>query len=89
MNELVAYAKSRDAAIVKSIREDSVEPFKEFVREQSKKGIFPSCFALPNDDVLKISIMQMSIHCTEIEPEIKGRAVDWLLSHGHDLDFTK
>lgn len=89
MNELVAYAKSRDAAIVKSIREDSVEPFKEFVQEQSTKGIYPKSFSLPKDEVLAISIRQMAIHCTNIAPEIKGMAVDWLLSRGYDLDFTK
>lgn len=89
MEELVAYAKARDIAIVESIKLDSVEPFKAFIKEFDEKGIFPECFALPNDEVLSISIRQMALHCTEIEPEIKGMAVDWLLARGHDLDFTK
>lgn len=89
MNELHEYAVARDKAIVESIRNDSVEPFKAFVREQSKKGIYPECFSLPKDEVLAISIRQMAIHCTEIAPEIKGRAVDWLLARGHHLDFTQ
>lgn len=89
MNELHEYAVARDKAIVESIRNDSVEPFKAFIREEAKKGIFPSCFELPKDEVLAISIRQMAIHCTEIAPEIKGRAVDWLLARGHHLDFTQ
>lgn len=89
MNELHEYAVARDKAIVESIRNDSVEPFKAFVREQSKKGTYPECFSLPKDEVLAISIRQMAIHCTEIAPEIKGRAVDWLLARGHHLDFTQ
>ena len=91
MNELTEYADARDKAIVESIQTDSVEPFKAFIREQSEKGFLPQKFsiALPSDEVLEISIRQMAIHCTNIEPEIKGKAVDWLLSHGCDLDYTK
>lgn len=89
MNEVLEYAVGRDKAIVESIRKDSVEPFKVFVQEQAKKGVYPECFALPKDEILAISIRQMAIHCTDIAPEIKGLAVNWLLSRGHDLDFTK
>lgn len=89
MNKLTEYAEARDKAIVESIKTDSVQPFRRFIDEQSLKGLLPPCFALPSDKVLEISIRQMAIHCTDIEPEIKGKAVDWLLSHGHDLDFTK
>lgn len=89
MNELTEYVEARDKAIVESIKTDSVQPFLKFIDEQCLKGIIPSCFALPSHKVLEISIRQMCLHCTNIEPEIKGKAVDWLLSHGHDLDFTK
>ena len=88
-NKIVEYAIKRDEAIIESIRTDSVQPFRRFINEQGLKGVLPACFELPTDEVLEISIRQMAIHCTDIEPEIKGKAVDWLLSHGHDLDFTK
>lgn len=88
MKEVCEYAKGRDEAIVESIRTDSVEPFKKFVESWKDKGLFPDCFVLPKDEVLAISIRQMAIHCTDIAPEIKGQAVNWLLSRGHHLDFT-
>lgn len=88
MDEVREYCIGRDKAIVESIGTDSVEPFKRFVNEWKEKGLYPDCFALPNDEVLAISIRQMALHCTDIKPEIKGRAVDWLTSRGHHLDFT-
>lgn len=88
MKECFDYAKGRDEAIVESIRTDSVKPFKKFVEGWKDKGLFPECFVLPKDEVLAISIRQMAIHCTDIAPEIKGQAVNWLLSRGHRLDFT-
>lgn len=89
MDEMKEYAIKRDEAIVESIRTDSVQPFRRFINEQTQKGTLPACFELPTDEVLNISIRQMCLHCTDIEPEIKGLAVDWLLKNGHDLDFTK
>ena len=86
INEVCEYAKDRDVAIVECIRNGTVDPFKTFVSKYNEKGFFPKCFELPNDDVLEISIRQMALHCTGIEPEIKGLAVDWLLKHNHDLD---
>ncbi len=81
------YATDRDQAIRESIRTDSVEPFKAFVKKHAEA--YPKGFELPSDNVIEISIRQMALHCTNIEPEIKGLAVDWLLKNGHDLDFTK
>ena len=89
MDEMKEYAIKRDEAIVESIRTDSVQPFRRFINEQCLKGTLPACFELPTDEVLNISIRQMALHCTNIAPEIKGLAVDWLLKNGHDLDFTK
>ena len=89
MNDMIDYAIKRDEAIVESIRTDSVQPFRRFINEQCLKGVLPACFELPPDEVLNISIRQMCLHCTNIAPEIKGLAVDWLLKNGHDLDFTK
>ena len=89
MNNMIDYAIKRDEAIIESIRTDSVQPFRRFINEQSLKGVLPACFELPTDEVLEISIRQMCLHCTNIAPEIKGLAVDWLLKNGHDLDFTK
>ena len=85
-NEIRQYAIDRDHAIRESIKTDSVEPFKEFIRKHAEA--FPPCFEAPSDKVLEISIRQMALHCTDIEPEIKGLAVDWLLKNGHHLDFT-
>lgn len=89
MNDMIEYAIKRDEAIIESIRTDSVQPFRRFINEQCLKGTLPACFELPTDEVLNISIRQMCLHCTDIAPEIKGLAVDWLLKNGHDLDFTK
>lgn len=89
MNDMKDYAIKRDEAIIESIRTDSVQPFRRFINEQCLKGVLPACFELPTDEVLNISIRQMCLHCTNIAPEIKGLAVDWLLKNGHDLDFTK
>ena len=80
------YATDRDAAIVECIKTDSLDAFKAFVTKYQDKRFFPACFELPSDSVLEISIRQMALHCTRIEPEIKGRAVDWLTSHNHKLD---
>ena len=87
MDYLKQYVIDRDQAVRESIRTDSVEPFKEFIGKHSEA--FPKCFEIPSDNVLEISIRQMCLHCTNIEPEIKGLAVDWLVKNGHDLDFTK
>lgn len=89
MDEMKEYAIKRDEAIIESIRTDSVQPFRRFINEQCLIGTLPACFELPTDEVLNISIRQMCLHCTNIAPEIKGLAVDWLLKNGHDLDFTK
>lgn len=89
MEDMKEYSTKRDEAIVECIRTDSVQPFRNFINKQIKKGTLPECFELPTDEVLKISIRQMCLHCTNIAPETKGIAVDWLLKNGHDLDFTK
>lgn len=86
-NYLLDYSNARDRAIVDCIRADSVEPFKAFVKEQEKQGAFPDCFELPSDEVLAISIRKMCLHCTRIEPSIKGMAVNWLLDHNYHLDM--
>lgn len=85
---MIDYAKDRDKAIVESIKADSVEPFKAFVNEYSEKGTFPKCFNLPSDEVLALAIRQMCLHCVSIDPETKGKAVDWLTSRGYHLDYT-
>lgn len=85
---VIEYAKDRDAAVVESIKTDSVEPFKAFIAKYQRQGVFPRCFYLPNDDVLEISIRQMALHCTNIDPMTKGLAVDWLTKNGHHLDCT-
>lgn len=81
------YVKDRDAAIIESIRTDSVEPFKAFIEKYKALGSYPECFKLPSDEVIEISIHKMSLHCVKIPPEIKGLSVDWLLSRGYDLNL--
>ena len=89
MKDIISeYADDRDAAIVECIKTDSLDAFKAFVTKYQDKRFFPACFELPSDAVLEISIRQMCLHCTRIEPEIKGLAVDWLASRGHHLDYT-
>ena len=86
--EICEYAIERNKAIVESIKADSVEPFKAFVKKFNDAGFFPECFELPSDEVIAISIRQMCLHCTSIDPETKGIAVDWLTSRGYHLDYT-
>ena len=81
------YVKDRDAAIIESIRTDSVEPFKAFIEKHKALGAYPDCFKLPSDEVIEISIRKLSLHCVKIPPEIKGRSVEWLLSRGYDLNL--
>ncbi len=81
------YVKDRDAAIIESIRTDSVEPFKVFIEKYKALNAYPDCFKLPSDEVMEISIRKMSLHCVKIPPEIKGRSVEWLLSRGYDLNL--
>lgn len=88
MSKISDYAIERDEAIVSCIETDSVEPFKRFVERWEKKGVFPMCFSLPSDEVIAISVRQMCLHCTNIEPIYKGMAVDWLTNKGYHLDYT-
>lgn len=85
---VLEYAKDRNAAVVESIKADSVEPFKAFIAKYQEKGVFPKCFILPKDEVLAISIRQMALRCLSIDPMTKGLAVDWLTKNGHHLDCT-
>lgn len=87
MEEKCQYAIDRDIAIVNSIRTDSLKPFKDFIKKYSEK--YPKGFEIPSDEVLAISIRQMCLHCTSIDPETKGLAVDWLNARGYHLDYTK
>ena len=84
MSKISDYAIEMDEAITSCIETDSVIPFKKFVERWEKKGVFPLCFSLPSDEVLAISIRQMCLHRTTIEPVIKGEAVDWLIKNGHN-----
>lgn len=86
MEEMIKYAKDRDKAIVESIKADSLAPFKLFIAKYQVS--FPECFLLPSDEVLEISIRQMCLHCTNIDYETKGKAVEWLVNRGFHLDFT-
>lgn len=81
------YVSDRDAAIIESIRKDSVEPFKAFIEKHKALGTYPDCFKLPSDEVIEISIRKMSLQCVKIPPEIKGLSVNWLLSRGYDLNL--
>ena len=81
------YVTDRDAAIIESIKTDSVKPFKEFIDKYKALGNYPRSFKIPSDEVLEISIRKMSLHCVKIPPEIKGLAVDWLLERNYDLNL--
>lgn len=87
IKKLNAYVEDRDAAIIESIRTDSVEPFKAFIEKHKALGAYPECFNLPSDEVLEISIRKMSLYCVKIPPEIKGLAVNWLLERNCDLNL--
>ena len=87
IEKLKGYVEDRDAAIIESIKTDSVEPFKAFIEKYKALGSYPECFKLPSDEVIEISIRKMSLHCVKIPPEIKGLSVDWLLSRGYDLNL--
>ena len=84
---MIEYSEGRDKAIIECIKTDSVEPFKAFINSWKNRGVFPDCFELPSDEVLAISIRKMCLHCTNIAPEIKGHAVNWLLDHNYSLEM--
>ena len=85
MGEIFQYATNRDKAIAECIKVDSVIPFKAFIARNRDQ--FPECFELPSDEVLAVSIRQMCLHCKDIDPETKGRAVEWLVNRGFHLDL--
>ena len=86
-NLIKEYVKDRDDAITRSITEDSLEPFKSFVNKWQARGIYPPCFSLPSDEVLKITVNKMAIHATKVDKKTKEKACYWLLSHGYDLNL--
>lgn len=59
MEDMKEYSTKRDEAIVECIRTDSVQPFRNFINKQIKKGTLPECFELPTDEVLKLYLTMM------------------------------
>ena len=84
---LQEYLNDRNDAITECIDTDSLDAFKAFVSKWVDRGVYPKCFILPSDEVLNISIRQMCLHVKGIEPETKGKAVEWLTSHNCHLDI--
>lgn len=87
LDNLKEYVEERDKAITESIKADSVEPFKDFIRKNALTGSLPDCYKLPPDEVLAISLRKAALHCINIEPIYKGLAVNWLLDNGYDLSL--
>lgn len=88
LGKLKGYVEERDKAITESIKADSVEPFKEFIRKNALMENIPDCYKLPPDEVLAISIRKAALHSNGVEPLYKGLAVNWLLERGYDLDLN-
>lgn len=87
-DRLVAlYVSDRDEATIEAVKTDSLEPFKNFINKYKTLGFFPTCFSLPSDDVLEISVRKMVIHETRAPQDVKDKATEWLLSRGYDTSL--
>ena len=84
---LALYVSDRDEATIKSVETDSLEPFKAFIEKYKLLGAYPTCFELPSDDVLEISVRKMVIHETRAPQDVKDKATEWLLSRGYDTSL--
>lgn len=87
IDSIIGYVEARDKAIIDSLTQDSVEPFRAFIQAQRELGILPPCFTEVNNNVLEISIRKMSLYCVNVPAELKGEAVNWLLDRGLDLNL--
>lgn len=81
------YVIDRDNATIEAVETDTLEPFKAFVNKYYELGFYPTCFKLPSDEVLEISVRKMVIHETNAPESTKQKATEWLLSRGYDLDL--
>ena len=81
------YVRDRDDAVFKSVETDTIKPFKDFVESYKPYGIYPPCFELASDDVIKITIRKMAYHCINLPQETRDKAEAWLLAHGSNTDL--
>lgn len=81
------YVIDRDKATIEAVETDKLEPFKAFVNKWRALGIYPTCFKLPSDEVLEISVRKMVIHEVNAPESTKQKATEWLLSRGYDLEL--
>ena len=81
------YVIDRDKATIAVVEGESLEVFKAFVNKWRDLGIYPTCFKLPSDEVLEISIHKMVIHEVNAPESTKQKATEWLLSRGYDLEL--
>lgn len=81
------YVEDRDRATIAVVEGESIEVFKAFVNKWYDLGFMPSCFKLPSDEVLEISVRKMVIHEINAPESTKAKAREWLLSRGYDLEL--
>lgn len=79
------YVKDRDKATIAVVEGESIEVFKAFVNKWRDLGFYPSCFKMPSDEVLEITVRKMVIYEINAPESTKEKARDWLLSRGYDL----
>ena len=83
--QITKYVKDRDEAIIKCLKEDSLEPLKVFTAKYQILGFVIQLN--PPDEVLEIAVRKMAYHSTNIPQELRDKAEKWLIDHGSSTDL--
>lgn len=92
MDEALALYSQYSDELTAVVATLDVDSFKAFYKRWKKRGIYPNCFELPEDDVLEITIRKLAVNLKDryrakIPQEIRDEAKSWLLERGYDLEL--
>ena len=92
IDEALALYSVYSDELIEAVAALDVNTFKTFVKRWKKRGIYPNCFELPEDDVLEITIRKLAVNLKDryrakIPQEIRDEAKSWLLERGYDLEL--
>lgn len=79
---LELWKKERDE-VTKSY---NVEAFKKFYRKWQSVGLYAPTMALPNDDVIEITMRKMVYNMNSATDEEKAEAEKWLTDRGYTVE---
>ena len=69
-----------------AVESQDLETFKAFYDRWTERGIYrPDIAAMIPDEVKEVSMKKLALQLSDIKPEIKTEATEWLLSRGYDL----